>query len=164
MIPKECQKKTRFVIQQVNNFTAKTRAAIAAVPANTSYMPSCRLRLSRIHNESHERWVDLKCKAFYGCYFAYAPKSPCPCDDSTTRSKRWKIVSGGGRNTTYYRGRTQCWSVCQLCYSSILSKMAGMHIRDALASGADCIVTPQFICANFNLDSPSTRKLKSHWS
>jgi succinate dehydrogenase / fumarate reductase cytochrome b subunit len=41
--------------------------------------------------------------------------------------------------------------------------MAGMHIQDALASGADCIVTPCPLC-HLNLDSrqPEVEKVIGH--
>jgi len=58
-----------------------------------------------------------------------------------------------GATPIYYRGRTQCCGWPLSSYATTQSfKMAGMHIQDAIASGADCIVTPCPLC-HLNLDS-----------
>ena len=58
-----------------------------------------------------------------------------------------------GATPIYYRGRTQCCGWPLASYATQQSfQMAGMHIQEAIAAGADCIVTPCPLC-HLNLDS-----------
>src|SRR4028119_997162 len=94
----------------------------------------------------------LKCAAFYGCYLLRAQKS-MPYDDPYNPQAMENVFRAVGATPIYYRGRTQCCGWPLASYATTQSfKMAGMHIQDALASGADCIVTPCPLC-HLNLDS-----------
>jgi succinate dehydrogenase / fumarate reductase cytochrome b subunit len=58
-----------------------------------------------------------------------------------------------GANPIYYAGRTQCcgWPISS--YATPQSfQLAGGHLQDAIAAGADCLVTPCPLC-HLQLDS-----------
>lgn len=94
----------------------------------------------------------LKCAAFYGCYLLRA-QDHLPYDDPFNPQSMENVFRAVGATPVYYRGRTQCcgWPLSSYATDQAF-KMAGMHIRDAIASGADCIVTPCPLC-HLNLDS-----------
>lgn len=94
----------------------------------------------------------LKCAAFYGCYLLRAQKS-MPYDDPYNPQAMENVFRAVGATPIYYRGRTQCCGWPLASYATTQSfKMAGMHIQDAIASGADCMITPCPLC-HLNLDS-----------
>jgi succinate dehydrogenase / fumarate reductase cytochrome b subunit len=94
----------------------------------------------------------LKCAAFYGCYLLRA-QDHLPFDDPFNPQSLENLFRAVGAEPVYYRGRTQCCGWPLSSYATEQSfKMAGMHIQDAIASGADCIVTPCPLC-HLNLDS-----------
>ena len=94
----------------------------------------------------------LKCAAFYGCYLLRA-QDHLPYDDPYNPQSMERVFEAIGATPVYYRGRTQC---CGWPLSSYATKqsfqMAGTHLQDAIANGADCIVTPCPLC-HLNLDS-----------
>ncbi len=93
----------------------------------------------------------LKCAAFYGCYLLRGQTHPY--DDPFNPKSMETVFEAVGATPVYYRGRTQCCGWPLSSYATEQSfKMAGMHIQDAIASGADCIVTPCPLC-HLNLDS-----------
>ncbi|MFB2979544.1 CoB--CoM heterodisulfide reductase iron-sulfur subunit B family protein [Microseira sp. BLCC-F43] len=95
---------------------------------------------------------NLKCAAFYGCYLLRAQKS-IPFDDPYQPESMENVFRAVGATPVYYRGRTQCcgWPLSSYATNQAF-KMAGMHIQEAIDSGADCIVTPCPLC-HLNLDS-----------
>jgi succinate dehydrogenase / fumarate reductase, cytochrome b subunit len=95
---------------------------------------------------------NLKCAAFYGCYLLRAQKS-IPFDDPYQPESMENVFRAVGATPIYYRGRTQCcgWPLSSYATNQAF-KMAGMHIQEAIAAGADCIVTPCPLC-HLNLDS-----------
>ncbi|HAZ48028.1 MAG TPA: heterodisulfide reductase [Cyanobacteria bacterium UBA11371] len=95
---------------------------------------------------------NLKCAAFYGCYILRAQKS-IPFDDPYQPESMENVFRAVGATPVYYRGRTQCcgWPLSSYATNQAF-KMAGMHIQDAIAAGADCMVTPCPLC-HLNLDS-----------
>ena len=94
----------------------------------------------------------LKCAAFYGCYLLRA-QDHLPYDDPYNPQSMERVFEAIGATPVYYRGRTQCCGWPLSSYATTQSfKMAGMHIQDAIAHGADCIVTPCPLC-HLNLDS-----------
>ena len=58
-----------------------------------------------------------------------------------------------GANPIYYGGRTQCcgWPVSSYATTESF-RLAGGHLQDAIAAGADCLVTPCPLC-HLQLDS-----------
>ena len=94
----------------------------------------------------------LKCAAFYGCYLLRA-QDHLPYDDPYNPQSMERVFEAIGATPVYYRGRTQCCGWPLSSYATTQSfKMAGTHIQDAIAHGADCIVTPCPLC-HLNLDS-----------
>lgn len=94
----------------------------------------------------------LKCAAFYGCYLLRA-QDRIPFDDPYNPQSMENVFRAIGATPVYYRGRTQCcgWPLSSYATEQAF-KMAGMHIQEAIAAGADCIVTPCPLC-HLNLDS-----------
>jgi len=94
----------------------------------------------------------LKCAAFYGCYLLRA-QDHLPYDDPYNPQSMERVFEAIGATPIYYRGRTQCCGWPLSSYATTESfKMAGGHIQEAIAAGADCIVTPCPLC-HLNLDS-----------
>ncbi|PSB32809.1 CoB--CoM heterodisulfide reductase iron-sulfur subunit B family protein [Stenomitos frigidus] len=94
----------------------------------------------------------LKCAAFYGCYLLRA-QDHLPYDDPYNPQSMENVFRAIGATPVDYRGRTQCCGWPLSSYATDQSfKMAGMHIQEAIAQGADCIVTPCPLC-HLNLDS-----------
>ncbi|MBW4515571.1 MAG: CoB--CoM heterodisulfide reductase iron-sulfur subunit B family protein [Timaviella obliquedivisa GSE-PSE-MK23-08B] len=93
----------------------------------------------------------LKCASFYGCYLLRS--QPLPYDDPHAPESMENVFRAIGATPIYYRGRTQCCGWPLSSYATEQSfKMAGGHIQEAIAAGADCIVTPCPLC-HLNLDS-----------
>jgi len=94
----------------------------------------------------------LKCAAFYGCYLLRA-QDHIPYDDPFNPQSMEDVFRVVGATPVYYRGRTQCcgWPLSSYATDQAF-RMAGKHIEEAIASGADCIVTPCPLC-HLNLDS-----------
>ncbi len=94
----------------------------------------------------------LKCAAFYGCYLLRV-QAHIPFDDPYDPQSMEKVFRAVGATPVYYRGRTLCcgWPLSSYATEQAFT-MAGMHIREAIAQGADCIVTPCPLC-HLNLDS-----------
>jgi len=108
--------------------------------------------LEEITKRVTRKLTGLKCAAFYGCYLLRAQKS-MPYDDPFQPEAMENVFRAVGATPIYYRGRTQCCGWPLSSYATTQSfKMAGMHIQEALALGADCMVTPCPLC-HLNLDS-----------
>lgn len=105
----------------------------------------------------------LKCAAFYGCYLLRAQDS-IPFDNVFQPESMENVFRAVGATPIYYRGRTQCCGWPLSSYATQQSfKMAGAHIQEAIAAGADCLVTPCPLC-HLNLDSrqPEVEKVIGH--
>jgi succinate dehydrogenase / fumarate reductase, cytochrome b subunit len=93
----------------------------------------------------------LNCAAFYGCYILRGQKNPY--DDPLNPQSMENVFTAIGANPILYRGRTQCCGWPLSSYATDQSfQMAGGHIQEAMAAGADCIVTPCPLC-HLQLDS-----------
>lgn len=94
----------------------------------------------------------LNCAAFYGCYLLRA-QSSIPFDDPFAPESMENVFRAIGANPIYYGGRTQCcgWPVSSYATTESF-RLAGKHIQDAIAAGADCLVTPCPLC-HLQLDS-----------
>ncbi len=94
----------------------------------------------------------LNCAAFYGCYLLRGQKS-LSYDNPFEPESMEKLFQAVGANPIYYQGRTQCCGWPLSSYATEQSfRMAGSHIQEAIAAGADCLVTPCPLC-HLNLDS-----------
>jgi succinate dehydrogenase / fumarate reductase cytochrome b subunit len=94
----------------------------------------------------------LHCASFYGCYLLRA-QTVTRFDDPYAPESLEQIFRALGATPVYYQGRIQC---CGWPLSSYATKaaftMAGTHLSEAIAAGADCVVTPCPLC-HLNLDS-----------
>jgi len=163
---KECQKKDPTYIEQVNGLLQKE----GCLPYRGStevkhllYALVADYGLEEIQHRVTRALKGLKCAAFYGCYLLRAQKS-MPYDDPYNPEAMENVFRAVGATPIYYRGRTQCCGWPLASYATTQSfKMAGMHIQEAIASGADCMVTPCPLC-HLNLDSrqPEVEKVIGH--
>jgi succinate dehydrogenase / fumarate reductase, cytochrome b subunit len=95
---------------------------------------------------------NLKCAAFYGCYLLRSQKT-LPFDDPHNPQSMESVFRAVGATPINYHGRTQCCGWPLSSYATEQSfQMAGKHLQEAIAAGADCIVTPCPLC-HLNLDS-----------
>lgn len=108
--------------------------------------------LDRLATHVQKRLSGLNCAAFYGCYLLRAQKT-LPFDDPVHPSSMERVFETIGATPIYYSGRTQCcgWPISSYAPEQSF-KMAGGRIQEAIAAGADCLVTPCPLC-HLNLDS-----------
>ncbi len=108
--------------------------------------------LETLQAKVQRRLSGLNCAAFYGCYLLRA-QTHIPFDDPYNPQSMENLFQAVGATPIYYRGRTQCcgWPLSSYATEQAFT-MAGMHISEALAAGADCLVTPCPLC-HLNLDS-----------
>ncbi|MEM9568046.1 MAG: CoB--CoM heterodisulfide reductase iron-sulfur subunit B family protein [Cyanobacteria bacterium P01_E01_bin.34] len=108
--------------------------------------------LDAIRNKVTRPLAGLKCAAFYGCYLLRAQKHN-PVDDPHNPRSMESLFEALGATPVFYQGRTQCcgWPISSYAPEQSFH-MAGNHIKEAIAAGADCIVTPCPLC-HLNLDS-----------
>jgi succinate dehydrogenase / fumarate reductase cytochrome b subunit len=108
--------------------------------------------LEAIRDRVQQRLDGLKCAAFYGCYLLRV-QSQNPVDDPHNPSSMERLFETLGATPIDYRGRTQCcgWPISSYAPEQSF-QMAGNHITEAIAAGADCLVTPCPLC-HLNLDS-----------
>ncbi len=94
----------------------------------------------------------LNCAAFYGCYLLRG-QDHIPYDHPVAPESLENVFVTVGANPIYYSGRTQCcgWPISSYATTEAL-QMAGKHLAEAIAAGADCLVTPCPLC-HLNLDS-----------
>lgn len=102
----------------------------------------------------------LKCAAFYGCYLLRSQKT-LPFDDPVHPTSMERVFETIGATPVLYPGRTQCcgWPIASYATEQSF-KMAGGRIQEAIAAGADCLVTPCPLC-HLNLDSRQPEVEKS---
>lgn len=163
---KECQKKDPIYIQQVNSLLQKEGCLPYRGSTEVKHLLYALVTdygLESIQQRVTRALSGLKCAAFYGCYLLRAQKS-MPYDDPYNPEAMENVFRAVGATPIYYRGRTQCCGWPLASYATTQSfKMAGMHIQDAIAAGADCMVTPCPLC-HLNLDSrqPEVEKVIGH--
>ncbi len=94
----------------------------------------------------------LNCAAFYGCYLLRGQKTT-PLDDPFNPQSMENVFQTLGATPIFYQGRTQCcgWPLSSYATESAF-QMAAKHLQEAIASGADCLVTPCPLC-HLNLES-----------
>jgi len=108
--------------------------------------------LEALQEKVTRKLAGLNCAAFYGCYLLRAQTS-IPFDDPFQPESMENVFRAIGATPIYYRGRTQCcgWPLSSYATNQAF-QMAGNHIQEAIAAGADCLVTPCPLC-HLNLDS-----------
>jgi succinate dehydrogenase / fumarate reductase cytochrome b subunit len=108
--------------------------------------------LARLQEKVTRSLTGLNCAAFYGCYLLRA-QDKIPYDNPFQPESMENVFRAVGANPIYYRGRTQCCGWPLSSYATEKSfTMAGNHLQEAIALGADCLVTPCPLC-HLNLDS-----------
>jgi succinate dehydrogenase / fumarate reductase cytochrome b subunit len=152
---KDCQSSNPAYIDQVNGLLQKENCSPYRGSTEVIHLLYALVKdygLEEITQRVTRKLTNLKCAAFYGCYLLRAQKST-PLDDPFQPEAMENVFRAVGAMPIYYRGRTQCCGWPLSSYATTQSfKMAGMHIQEALASGADCMVTPCPLC-HLNLDS-----------
>ncbi|WP_250122402.1 CoB--CoM heterodisulfide reductase iron-sulfur subunit B family protein [Chroococcidiopsis sp. CCMEE 29] len=152
---KACQRNDPAYVLQVNNLLQKEGCLPYKGSTEVKHLLYALVTdygLEEIQQRVTKSLSGLKCAAFYGCYLLRAQKS-MPYDDPYNPQAMENVFRAVGATPIYYRGRTQCCGWPLASYATTQSfKMAGMHIQDAIASGADCMITPCPLC-HLNLDS-----------
>ena len=108
--------------------------------------------LERLANKITRKLSGLNCAAFYGCYLLRA-QHHLKFDNPRSPQSLENVFRTVGATPIDYRGRTQCcgWPLSSYATTEAF-QMAGGHLQEAIAAGADCIVTPCPLC-HLNLDS-----------
>ena len=108
--------------------------------------------LETLANKVQYKLEGLNCAAFYGCYLLRAQDS-LPFDDPFQPTSMENLFEAVGATPVYFRGRTQCcgWPIASYATQESF-KIAGSRVQEAIAAGADCLVTPCPLC-HLNLDS-----------
>ncbi|ERN40925.1 Heterodisulfide reductase, subunit B [Rubidibacter lacunae KORDI 51-2] len=108
--------------------------------------------LDRLSARVTRALAGLKCAAFYGCYLLRAQDN-ISYDDPFHPESLENVFRATGATPIYYRGRIQCcgWPLASYAQEESF-QLAGTHIQEAIAAGADCMVTPCPLC-HLNLDS-----------
>jgi succinate dehydrogenase / fumarate reductase, cytochrome b subunit len=152
---KECRTKKPEYFEQVNGLLAKEGCLPYRGSTEVKHLLYALVTdygLDEITKRVTRKLTGLKCAAFYGCYLLRAQKS-MPYDDPYRPEAMENVFRAVGAEPIYYRGRTQCCGWPLASYATTESfKIAGKQIQDALAAGADCLVTPCPLC-HLNLDS-----------
>jgi succinate dehydrogenase / fumarate reductase, cytochrome b subunit len=108
--------------------------------------------LDEVQRRVTRKLSGLNCAAFYGCYLLRA-QDHIPFDDPHSPESMENVFRTVGATPVYYRGRVKCcgWPLSSYAPDQAF-KMAGGNIQEAIAAGADCMVTPCPLC-HLNLDS-----------
>jgi succinate dehydrogenase / fumarate reductase, cytochrome b subunit len=162
---KESQKDNPDYFEKVNGFLKKEGCLPYRGNTEVKHILYALVRdygLKEIETKVSRKLTNLKCAAFYGCYLLRAQKT-MPYDDPFNPKAMENIFQTVGATPIYYKGRTQCcgWPLSSYATAQAF-QMAGNHIQEAIAAGADCIVTPCPLC-HLNLDSrqPEVEKVIS---
>lgn len=152
---KECQQTDPAYVEQINGLLTKEGCSPYRGSTEVKHLLWALVAdygLEAIQAKVTRRLRGLKCAAFYGCYLLRA-QTHMPYDDPHQPESMENVFRTVGAEPIYYRGRTQCcgWPISSYATTESF-KMAGMHIQEALAAGADCMVTPCPLC-HLNLDS-----------
>lgn len=163
---KEAQKRNPAYIEQVNQMLCKEGCSPykgSTVVKHLLWALVGDVGVKTLQEKVTRKLSGLKCAAFYGCYLLRA-QDHIPYDDPYNPQSMEDVFRAVGAEPIYYRGRTQCcgWPLSSYATEQAF-KMAGMHIQEAIAAGADCLVTPCPLC-HLNLDSrqPEVEKVIGH--
>ena len=152
---KEAKEHNPAYLAEVNSFLAKEHCSPYRGTTEVKHLLWALVGdygLEKLTAQVKRQLTNLNCAAFYGCYLLRAQKS-LPYDDPFNPESMENVFRALGANPVYYRGRTQCcgWPIAS--YSPQKSfQLAGSHLQEAIAAGADCLVTPCPLC-HLNLDS-----------
>jgi len=152
---KECEQTDPAYVEQINGLLTKEGCSPYRGSTEVKHLLWALVAdygLEAIQAKVTRQLTGLKCAAFYGCYLLRA-QTHMPYDDPNQPESMENVFRTVGAEPIYYRGRTQCcgWPISSYATTESF-KMAGMHIQEAIAAGADCMVTPCPLC-HLNLDS-----------
>jgi succinate dehydrogenase / fumarate reductase, cytochrome b subunit len=151
---KTAQAEDPAYLGQVNGLLAKQRCAPYQGSTEVKHILWALVAdygLERVAQRVTRQLSGLNCAAFYGCYILRGQKNPY--DDPLNPQSMENVFTAVGATPILYRGRTQCCGWPLSSYAPDQSfQMAGGHIQEAMAAGADCIVTPCPLC-HLQLDS-----------
>jgi succinate dehydrogenase / fumarate reductase cytochrome b subunit len=152
---KACQKDDPAYVEQVNGLLKKEGCSPYQGSTEVKHLLWALVGdygLEALAQKVTRKLSGLKCAAFYGCYLLRA-QDHLPYDDPYDPQSMENVFRTVGATPVMYRGRTQCCGWPLSSYATEQSfRMAGGHIQEAIAAGADCIVTPCPLC-HLNLDS-----------
>ena len=152
---KDAQINDRAYLDQVNGFLKKEGCSPYQGSTDVKHLLWALVAdygLEAIGDRVTHKLSNLNCAAFYGCYLLRG-QDHIRYDDPFKPESMENVFRTVGATPIYYRGRTQCCGWPLSSYATDQSfKMAGAHIQEAIAAGADCIVTPCPLC-HLNLDS-----------
>jgi succinate dehydrogenase / fumarate reductase cytochrome b subunit len=152
---KDAQINNRAYLDQVNGFLKKEGCSPYQGSTDVKHLLWALVAdygLEAIGDRVTHKLSNLNCAAFYGCYLLRG-QDHIRYDDPFKPESMENVFRTVGATPIYYRGRTQCCGWPLSSYATDQSfKMAGAHIQEAIAAGADCIVTPCPLC-HLNLDS-----------
>ena len=152
---KEAIKENPLYLEQINGLLVKEHCSPYQGTGQVKHLLWALVTdygLDNLRQKVTRKLSGLKCAAFYGCYLLRGQKS-LVYDDPFAPESMENVFRTVGATPVYYHGRTQCCGWPLSSYASVQSfKMAGNHIIEAIAAGADCLVTPCPLC-HLNLDS-----------
>ena len=152
---KDAQTNDPAYLEQVNGFLTKEGCSPYQGSTDVKHLLWALVAdygLEAIAEQVTRKLSHLNCAAFYGCYLLRG-QDHIRYDDPFKPESMQNVFRTVGATPIYYRGRTQCCGWQLSSYAPEQSfKMAGMHIQEAIAAGADCMVTPCPLC-HLNLDS-----------
>lgn len=152
---KDSQKNDPAYLEQVNGYLQKENCSPYRGTSRVTHLLWALVQdygLEALAQKIVKPLRGLNCAAFYGCYLLRAQEQ-IPEDNPRNPQSLENIFRLVGANAIYYDGRTQCcgWPISS--YGTPQSfQMAGRHLQDAVAAGADCLVTPCPLC-HLQLDS-----------
>lgn len=142
-------------LEKVNNFLKKENCSPYQGTTEVKHLLWALISdygLENLRQKVKKPLQGLKCAAFYGCYLLRVQKN-LPFDDPFAPTSMENVFEAIGATPVEYEGRIKC---CGWPISSYATKesflMAGNNLQDAIAAGADCLVTPCPLC-HLNLDS-----------
>jgi succinate dehydrogenase / fumarate reductase cytochrome b subunit len=152
---KERQQSSPEYVERVNGFLKQEGCSLYRGSSEVKHLLWALVGdygLEALEKKVSRKLEGLKCASFYGCYLLRV-QHHLPFDDPFNPQSMERVFQTVGATPVIYRGRTQCcgWPLSSYATEQAF-RMAGMHIQEAIAAGADCIVTPCPLC-HLNLDS-----------
>ncbi|MBE9221709.1 CoB--CoM heterodisulfide reductase iron-sulfur subunit B family protein [Cyanobacterium stanieri LEGE 03274] len=152
---KDAKKNNPAYLQEINGFLSKENCSPYQGSTEVKHILWALISdygLDALQKKVTKSLKGLRCASFYGCYLLRVQKN-LPFDNPFNPQSMEDVFKVLGATPVYYDGRIKC---CGWPLSSYATKqsfmMAGNNLLDAMAKGADCIVTPCPLC-HLNLDS-----------
>jgi succinate dehydrogenase / fumarate reductase cytochrome b subunit len=152
---KEAKENEPAYLEQVNGFLTKEHCSPYQGNTEVKHLLWALVGdygLDALKAKVKRQLTGLNCAAFYGCYLLRVQKK-LPLDDPFNPQSLENVFEAVGATPVYYHGRIQCcgWPLSSYATEQAF-QMAGKNLLEAMAKGADCLVTPCPLC-HLNLDS-----------